>query len=87
MVPTKTGLSLPVRSAIAAAALLAVCVPATALAAPDSGSADTGSLDSGSADRVGPNNFGADCPDILIVAVSGATDSTVDRIPLADANQ
>ena len=79
----------PARSAVAAAVLLAVCVPANAVAAPNSGSAGTGSVDSGAADtdRVDPNNYGADCPDILIVAVSGATDSTADRNPLADENQ
>lgn len=84
---TKTGLSRPVRSVIVAAVLLAapiMCVPAIAVAAPDSGSAGSGSADS---ERVDPNNYGADCPDILVVAVSGATDSTVDRNPLADENQ
>ena len=86
MVPT---IGDPARSVVAAAVLLAVCVPANALAAPDSGSAGTGSLDSGSADtdRVHPDNHGADCPDTLIVAVAGASDSTVDRDPLVEENQ
>ena len=36
---------------------------------------------------VDPNNGGAGCPDLLVVAASGAGDSTVDRDPFADKNQ
>ncbi len=36
---------------------------------------------------VDPNNGGAGCPDLLVVAASGAGDSTVDRDPFADMNQ
>lgn len=48
------------------------------------GSAGEGSTGSTAVD---PNNNGAGCPDILVVAVSGAGDSTVDRDPFDDKNQ
>ncbi|WXG71862.1 cutinase family protein [Rhodococcus sovatensis] len=71
-----------------AAALLLV-VPGAASAAPGTGSADSGSSDSGSAGtgssegpNIDPNNYAQDCPDVLMLAVSGATDSDADRDPL-----
>ncbi|WP_037104877.1 cutinase family protein [Rhodococcoides fascians] len=80
-------------TATIATALLLV-VPTAASAAPDSGSVDSGSVeDSGSADsgsssgssdepNIDPNNYAQDCPDVLMLAVSGATDSDADRDPL-----
>ncbi|MDI9894760.1 cutinase family protein [Rhodococcus sp. IEGM 1381] len=74
-----------VRSAVVTLAL-ALAAPAAALAAPDSGSADSGSADSGSGSSQGPNidpnNYAQDCPDVLMLAVSGATDSDAGRNPL-----
>ncbi len=81
------------RAAITATVLLltvsAFGAPGLAVAAPDSGSAGSGSAGSGNddTDRVDPNNYAADCPDILIVAVSGATDSEEDRNPLAESGE
>ncbi|OZD00890.1 cutinase [Rhodococcus sp. 06-235-1A] len=76
------------RSAVVTLAL-ALAAPAAVLAAPDSGSAESGSADSGSADfgssqgpNIDPNNYAQDCPDVLLLAVSGATDSDADRNPL-----
>ncbi|MDV8022951.1 cutinase family protein [Rhodococcus sp. IEGM 1330] len=81
------------RSAVVTLAL-ALAAPAAALAAPDSGSAESGSSDSGSADsgssdfgssqgpNIDPNNYAQDCPDVLLLAVSGATDSDSGRNPL-----
>ncbi len=66
---------------IATATLLASAMPVVAVAAPDTGSVGSGSADT---NRVDPNNYATECPDVLIVAVSGATDSTEDRNPLAD---
>ncbi|OZC51432.1 cutinase [Rhodococcus sp. WWJCD1] len=86
------------RSAVVTLAL-ALAAPAAALAAPDSGSADSGSADSGSADsgsadfgssqgpNIDPNNYAQDCPDVLLLAVSGATDSAADRNPLNEEAQ
>ena len=75
-------------SVTTAAALLLV-VPVAASAAPGTGSADSGSSDSGSAGtgssegpNIDPNNYAQDCPDVLMLAVSGATDSDADRDPL-----
>ncbi|MFZ2173437.1 MAG: cutinase family protein [Rhodococcus sp. (in: high G+C Gram-positive bacteria)] len=60
---------------VAAAALLIVMSgPGFAVAAPDT-------------DRVDPNNFAASCPDLLIVAVPGASDTTEDRNPLDDGER
>ncbi|MFD9660410.1 cutinase family protein [Rhodococcus sp. NPDC059968] len=77
-----------VRAAITATVLLltvsAFGAPGLAVAAPDTGSAGSGSADT---DRVDPNNYAVDCPDILIVAVSGATDSEEDRNPLAESGE
>ena len=93
MLRSSTAVTGPVRAAIAATVLLltvsAFGAPGLAVAAPDTGGAGSGSADSGSADtdRVDPNNYAADCPDVMIVAVSGATDSTADRNPLADENR
>ncbi|OZE38415.1 MULTISPECIES: cutinase family protein [unclassified Rhodococcus (in: high G+C Gram-positive bacteria)] len=52
----------------------------------DSGSADAGSSDFGSSQgpNIDPNNYAQDCPDVLVLAVSGATDSASDRNPLAE---
>lgn len=48
------------------------------------GSAVQGSAGSRTAD---PNNSGAGCPDLLVVAASGAGDSAVDRDPFVDQDQ
>ncbi|WP_279392946.1 cutinase family protein [Rhodococcus sp. ARC_M5] len=68
---------------------LALAAPAVALAAPDSGSADSGSSDFGSSQgpNIDPNNYAQDCPDVLMLAVSGATDSDADRNPLNEESQ
>ena len=85
--------SVLVRSAVVTVAL-ALAAPAAALAAPDSGSSDSGSAESGSADfgssqgpNIDPNNYAQDCPDVLLLAVSGATDSDSDRNPLNEEAQ
>jgi len=85
--------SVLVRSAVVTLAL-ALAAPAAALAAPDSGSSDSGSAESGSADfgssqgpNIDPNNYAQDCPDVLLLAVSGATDSDSDRNPLNEEAQ
>ncbi|KQU57044.1 cutinase [Rhodococcus sp. Leaf278] len=85
--------SVVLRSAVVALTL-ALAAPAAALAAPDSGSSDSGSSDSGSADfgssqgpNIDPNNYAQDCPDVLLLAVSGATDSAADRNPLNEEAQ
>lgn len=68
------------------AATLLLIAPGAASAAPDSGSAESGSAGSGSSNsdepNIDPNNFAQDCPDVLMLAVSGATDSDADRDPL-----
>lgn len=86
------------RSAVVTLAL-ALAAPAAALAAPDTGSAESGSSDSGSADsgssdfgssqgpNIDPNNYAQDCPDVLMLAVSGATDSDSGRNPLNEESQ
>lgn len=75
--------SVSFKSAVCALAL-ALAAPAAALAAPDSGSADSGSSDFGSSQgpNIDPNNYAQDCPDVLMLAVSGATDSDSGRNPL-----
>lgn len=50
------------------------------------GSADSGS-GSTRAPVIDPNNHGAGCPDLLVVAVSGAGDSTADRDPFDDKDR
>ncbi|RZL74352.1 MAG: cutinase family protein [Rhodococcus sp. (in: high G+C Gram-positive bacteria)] len=87
--PARTGLA---RAVTAATMLLlaasAFGAPGLAVAAPDTGSAGTGRSGSGDTEvRPDPNNYAADCPDILIVAVSGATDSDVDRNPLEESGE
>ncbi|MGV8872067.1 MAG: cutinase family protein [Rhodococcus sp. (in: high G+C Gram-positive bacteria)] len=70
------------RSAVVTLALV-LAAPAAALAAPDSGSADTGSgTGSSQGPKIDPNNYAQDCPDVLMLAVSGATDSDAGRNPL-----
>ena len=68
---------------------LALAAPAAALAAPDSGSSDSGSADFGSSQgpNIDPNNYAQDCPDVLLLAVSGATDSDAGRNPLNEEAQ
>ncbi|MBM7280731.1 cutinase family protein, partial [Gordonia rubripertincta] len=80
--------SVLVRSAVVTVAL-ALAAPAAALAAPDSGSSDSGSADFGSSQgpNIDPNNYAQDCPDVLLLAVSGATDSDSDRNPLNEEAQ
>lgn len=71
----------PFRTTVLAAAVLAalsLSVPVAA-AAPGSGSSLPGS-----GPLVHPDNAALDCPDLLIVAVSGATDSTADRNPVEE---
>ncbi|MGW0020601.1 cutinase family protein [Rhodococcus sp. NPDC003382] len=67
---------------LSAAALAALSVPVlapVAAAAPGSGSSLPGS-----GPVIHPDNAALDCPDLLIVAVSGATDSTADRNPVEE---
>lgn len=81
----RTGSLFTVSMTMATALLLAL--PAAALAAPGSGSSVTGSAESGSSEssdepNIDPNNYAQECPDILMLAVTGATDSDSDRDPL-----
>ncbi|AYJ51682.1 cutinase family protein [Rhodococcus sp. P1Y] len=81
----RAGSLLSVSTAMAAALLLVV--PSAASAAPGSGSSVTGSAESGSSGssdgpNIDPNNYAQDCPDVLMLAVTGATDSESDRDPL-----
>lgn len=74
-------------TSVTIAATLLLVVPAAASAAPSSGSSATGSAEGGSSNssdepNIDPNNFAQDCPDILMLAVTGATDSDSDRDPL-----
>lgn len=70
-------------SVLAAAALAALSVFAPgAAAAPGSGSSLPGS-----GPAVHPDNGALDCPDLLIVAVSGATDSSADRNPVEEESR
>ncbi|MGA9872095.1 MAG: cutinase family protein [Rhodococcus sp. (in: high G+C Gram-positive bacteria)] len=85
-------------TATAAALLLVLPVAASAAPGselPTPGSADSGSSDSGSSDSgsggsgsagtepdIDPNNYAQECPDVLMLAVSGATDADADRDPL-----
>ncbi|SDH27352.1 Cutinase [Rhodococcus triatomae] len=62
-----TVVTLRVAAVAVAGALCAGLVPAVASAAPD---------------RIHPYNRAAECPDVLVVAASGATDSTSHRHPL-----
>ncbi|MDJ0360218.1 cutinase family protein [Rhodococcus sp. H29-C3] len=81
---TRAG-SILTKSATLGVALL-LAVPAAAAASPESGSSTTGSAGMPSPEEDGPNidpnNFALECPDILMLAVSGATDSDTDRDPL-----
>lgn len=93
----RPGTLLSTSATIAAALLLALPAAASAApysGSADTGSADSGSADSGSADsgsgglgssdgpNIDRNNFAQECPDVLMLAVSGATDSDSDRDPL-----
>lgn len=74
-------------ASVTIAAVLLMVVPAAATAAPSSGSSTTGSAESGSSGssdgpNIDPNNYAQDCPDVLMVTVTGATDSDSDRDPL-----
>ncbi|QKT10202.1 cutinase family protein [Rhodococcus sp. W8901] len=72
---------------IAAVTLLFCAGPAVAegsAGAGGSGGSGSGSLRPPVKD---PNNFGDGCPDVLVVAVSGAGDSTVDRDPFDDGER
>lgn len=71
-------------ASVALAAVVLLVAPPAVSAAPDSGSADSGSSGTGSSDEpnIDPNNYAQDCPDVLMLAVSGATDSDSDRDPL-----
>lgn len=66
--------------AVAAASLFVTAVPAAAESAGLSGSGSG----SGQGPVKNPDNYGDGCPDVLVLAVSGATDSTVDRDPFDD---
>ncbi|WP_072806796.1 cutinase family protein [Rhodococcoides yunnanense] len=79
-------------TSITIAAALLLVVPAAASAAPGSGSSTTGSAESGSSGSSnGPdidrNNYAQECPDVLMLAVSGATDSDADRDPLNEESR
>ncbi|GAB2664864.1 cutinase family protein [Prescottella soli] len=72
-------------AALAGAVVSSLFVSAAPSAAESAGSSGSGS---GSGSQNGPvknaDNYGDGCPDILVLAVSGATDSTVDRDPFDD---
>ncbi|CAM2924031.1 cutinase family protein [Prescottella defluvii] len=72
---------------VAAAVLLVGAGPAIAEGSGAPGS--TGDSGSGSVrpPAKDPNNFGDGCPDILVVAVAGAGDSTSDRDPFGDGQR
>lgn len=68
---------------VVAAGVIVVALPGFAHALPDTGSAGSGSAGASSDEsNVDPNNYGAGCPEMMVVAVSGATDSDVDLAPL-----
>lgn len=70
-------------TSVTVAAALLLVAPAAVSAAPSSGSA-SGSSGSGSSGgpNIDPNNYAQDCPDTLMLAVTGASDSKADRDPL-----
>lgn len=70
------------RAVVAAAAVL-LAIPGMAIAAPGTGSSG-GSSDPAPVPH--PNNYAMDCPDVMVLAVSGGTDSDIDRNPLEDGN-
>ncbi len=76
----RRGLVAGLAGAVAAASLFVSVAPSAAESAGSSGS--------GSGSQHGPvkspDNYGDGCPDILVLAVSGATDSSVDRDPFDD---
>ncbi len=93
----RAGTLLSTSVTIAAALLLVLPAAASAApysGSADSDSADSGSVGSGSADsgsaglgssdgpNIDRNNYAQECPDVLMLAVSGATDSDSDRDPL-----
>ncbi|MCZ9635201.1 PE-PPE domain-containing protein [Rhodococcus sp. BH5] len=65
-----------------------VCTPIFAVAGPAVGSSGSSNVSSatGPSNQEHPdsNNYADDCPNILIVSVSGATDSTVRRNPMSE---
>ncbi|NCL73662.1 cutinase family protein [Rhodococcus sp. YH1] len=66
---------------VAALATLSLTVP-VAVAAPG-----TGSSSGSSGPAVHPDNYALECPDLLIVAVSGATDSEAGRDPVVEESR
>ncbi|MBT1191679.1 cutinase family protein [Rhodococcoides kroppenstedtii] len=86
------------RTGVVAATLLLSAGGATALAAPITPSDPLGLGDdpvesildvfgAGTKIDVDPNNYALDCPDVLIVAVTGATDSESTRNPLDEVDR
>lgn len=73
-----------IRLLLPVAAVLAVLslTPPAAVAVPGTGS-NSGSSGPG----VHPDNYALECPDLLIVAVSGATDSEADRDPVVEESR
>ncbi|MCL2535940.1 MAG: PE-PPE domain-containing protein [Nocardiaceae bacterium] len=73
-------------AAVAATTVFGSIAPAAAESLGSSGSDSGSSSDSGSqrGPVKNPDNYGDGCPDVLVLAVSGATDSSVDRDPFDD---
>ncbi|MFD4367226.1 cutinase family protein [Rhodococcus sp. NPDC058521] len=92
MLFSRTNFARAARGVVAVGAVV-LTLPGLAHAqAPDTGSA-SGSADSGSVSgssetgAVHPDNYGAGCPDVMVVAISGATDSEVDNPPLDESDR
>ncbi|QCQ89814.1 cutinase family protein [Rhodococcus sp. SGAir0479] len=78
------------RRVVASAVALVTAVTSWAGGGVAAAEGAAGSADAGSTERapiVDPNNHGAGCPDILVVAASGAGDSTADRDPFDDKDR
>lgn len=78
-----------VAGALLVAQTLLIAHAGVAHAAPfGTGSSGSEAGESPSADSmVDPNNYGAACPDTMVVAISGATDSEVDHPPLNEVDR
>lgn len=67
---------------------MVVTLPGFAHALPDTGSTGSGSAGvSSDESNVDPNNYGAGCPEMMVVAASGAADSDVDRAPMGEPDR
>ncbi|NLE81258.1 MAG: cutinase family protein [Rhodococcus sp.] len=75
-----------VSKGVIALGVVSVAFPGLAHAqAPGFGSGSaSGSSEQASEQQVHPDNYGAGCPDMMVVAISGATDSEVDHPPLRE---